>query len=368
MPDYQNSRSPNTLKGIIAERDITISKLENERRALEAMNDRLSKQIGDLSSENSIIKERLEELASNAETIESFCSRVHDMQEAIENAHNILTIDNETGYSLLTSSRLAHEKILSVRDELIGSPQKDDSSEKQTGMFDKISEYHQQITEVHARIRKLLPVASSASLAHAYHDAKIAYKYPLSSCLESKDKTAFISWAASMLQSMAYYTLFISPLVLIVLILSKPLIGLDLLTAFLIKFNLPTLSLEASLQESIPGVWGAVAIWIARVTLSTPLLLISLFGYNSIKLNRRLHEEYNHKQRVMQLYEGFKSELDTRAKDNGELAKRLLEIMLETVAEKPAPIENKTASLERLLSKREKAKASQPEKPIPDGA
>lgn len=50
--------------------------------------------------------------------------------------------------------------------------------------------------------------------------------------------------------------------------------------------------------------------WLFRSSLSIPMAAISLFGWSSIRLYRRLYEEYNHKQRVMQLYHSFKEQID----------------------------------------------------------
>ncbi len=66
--------------------------------------------------------------------------------------------------------------------------------------------------------------------------------------------------------------------------------------------------------------------------LSLPLAAISAFGWSSIRLYRRLYEEYNHKQRVMQLYHSFKDEIG----DSEEHKNALLAIMLSAVGDKPS--------------------------------
>ena len=70
-----------------------------------------------------------------------------------------------------------------------------------------------------------------------------------------------------------------------------------------------------------------------RFLVSTPLVAISLFGWSSIRLQRRLYEEYNHKQRVMHLYVSFTDEVEKVG--TGAHKKELLTIMLKTVADKP---------------------------------
>ena len=65
-------------------------------------------------------------------------------------------------------------------------------------------------------------------------------------------------------------------------------------------------------------------------------------------MNRKLYEEYNHKHRVMQLYNSFLKEL----KETGttEEQQKLREIMLETVQDKSSLIKEKRSK----LSKKEK--------------
>jgi len=76
------------------------------------------------------------------------------------------------------------------------------------------------------------------------------------------------------------------------------------------------------------------AILLLRMSLTIPLAIISVFGWSSIRLNRRLYEEYNHKQRVMQLYHSFKKEIDKEG--DPEHKKALIAIMLKTVDDKPS--------------------------------
>ena len=71
-----------------------------------------------------------------------------------------------------------------------------------------------------------------------------------------------------------------------------------------------------------------------RALITLPLAAISLFGWSSIRLSRRLYEEYNHKQRVMQLYHSFKDEVEGHGTEEHKQA--LLSIMLKAVDDKPS--------------------------------
>jgi bifunctional ADP-heptose synthase (sugar kinase/adenylyltransferase) len=64
------------------------------------------------------------------------------------------------------------------------------------------------------------------------------------------------------------------------------------------------------------------------------MLAISSFGLWSIRLNRRLYEEYNYKQRVMQLYDGFSRVVDEDGSE--EQKEALIDVMIDAVKEKPS--------------------------------
>jgi len=69
-----------------------------------------------------------------------------------------------------------------------------------------------------------------------------------------------------------------------------------------------------------------------RVLIALPLATISAFGFTSLRLYRRLYEEYNHKQRVMELYASFRKEIAENGTEDQKRA--LLTIMLNAVADK----------------------------------
>lgn len=73
---------------------------------------------------------------------------------------------------------------------------------------------------------------------------------------------------------------------------------------------------------------------IFRTLIAVPLGTISLFGYTSLRLYRRLYEEYNYKQRVMELYLSFAKEIGDKGTD--EQKEALIAIMLKAVADKPS--------------------------------
>ena len=109
------------------------------------------------------------------------------------------------------------------------------------------------------------------------------------------------------------YLLFIGPLLFLVL-------------HFLGFFNGP---LSINLKKDL-----TMEALFLRFLISTPFIAISFFGWSSIRLQRRLYEEYNHKQRVMQLYHSFMKQVNEEGTE--EHKQELLSIMLKTVSDKPA--------------------------------
>ena len=163
-------------------------------------------------------------------------------------------------------------------------------------------------------IRALLPDAGAAGLANTYFDAKARYSFvPYAS--NSKTKHPILGFLVHLLQgtvpSLFFYAMFLTPLI------------------YIIVFFSPILT---DLQQGKPI---DQTIIIFKTILSIPLGAISLFGWSSIRVNRMLYEEYNHKQRVMQLYRSFKDEIET-LDDDSETKDALIKIMLKAVNDKPS--------------------------------
>jgi hypothetical protein len=155
-----------------------------------------------------------------------------------------------------------------------------------------------------AEIHQLLP-AAAAGLASAYREAKL--RYGKDDAVNASSQEVRLSfWKTKIETSFWHYCLFILPLM-----------GIFGLTLYY--------------HEYLAGLETKALV--LKAMLSLPLLVLSAFGFASIHQNRRLYEEYNHKQRVMQLYDGFKKEID--AHGEGPQKTRLLDIMLKTVGDKP---------------------------------
>ena len=170
-----------------------------------------------------------------------------------------------------------------------------------------------------AKILALLPSAGAAGLASTYYDAKS--RYSPTSFSGKPGGTAASGWfgrvrswfgynPASVVATAFFYAMFVLPLCYIVyesvLLLAK--------------------------LESEPHIVLDYRMLVIRFLIVIPLAAISGFGFASLQLYRRLYEEYNHKQRVMELYQSFQGEIEKNGDE--EQKKALLSIMLGSVQSK----------------------------------
>lgn len=181
--------------------------------------------------------------------------------------------------------------------------------------FDKLHEVLQ------TQILTLLPSAGAAGLASTYYDAKARYA-PTSYAGKpggGAERMSLAKWVtkrlfgynpASVVATVFFYALFILPILCIVYIFYDVLHHLP-------NGNINNLDLK---------------ILLLRGLIALPLATISAFGFTSLRQYRRLYEEYNHKQRVMELYASFRKEIEDNGTDDQK--KALLTIMLDAVADK----------------------------------
>lgn len=230
----------------------------------------------------------------------------------IENFYNDIKTKNDEIIKII----IGLEKDLSIQKIKI---EKDNNSLKSEfrSDFDNLKsiftdEFNVSIQKSQEEINSLLPGAGAAGLASAYFDAKSQYgSTPYKNDRESSDvkypKT--FHFIKNSMKSGFFYLMFILPL-------------------FGIWWTLRPL-MQATMHADSGGFF--VDAWLFRIAVAMPLVAISWFGLSSIRMYRRLYEEYNHKQRVMQLYYSFKDEVSDEGQKN-----RLRDIMLEAVADKPS--------------------------------
>lgn len=213
--------------------------------------------------------------------------------------------------------------------------------DREIGLFDKIkselniaetnrAEDEKEAKALKNQINSLLPGATSAGLASAFYDAKRDYSpiylenseelEKIEKAQTTKGDTTFIVLKSIgfILKTLLLYSVFIIPL----LIVAFP----DLVNnVFDVKIPVTPFSAEEPFMSLV-----------YKIISGAPWFVISWFGYNSIMSNKKLYEEYNHKQRVMQLYKGFEEKIDQVGKE--EQKQKLLNVMLDAVAHRPSLI------------------------------
>ncbi|MGI9392848.1 MAG: hypothetical protein ACR2N8_04850 [Parvibaculales bacterium] len=191
--------------------------------------------------------------------------------------------------------------------------------------------------ELKEKILDLLPEAGAAGLSSAYFEAKKRY-----GTVPKKENEKYKLWKTikEATPAFGYYFMFLAPLAFM---------------TYMFYSVIENLSASDKLDYTA---------LIIRFVFYAPLGIISLFGWSSIRTRMRLYEEYNHKQRVMQLYRSFVDEIRTAGND--EQQQKLLDIMLENVADKPSlTVRKKMNSPINIFSKiipGEKQAISEPKK------
>lgn len=318
------------------------------------------------SLENEIqeLRNQAEALKNNATDETTAVSKIRGdfatLQEEVTSVNEQLNESFRDAEGTINEVKEAHAEIINLRDKLLkDSEEGEDTS---TSISSKISELHSKIEELfialraeatevttewgsrrtnfeteHANffteskkqfdnlrkqlegeIRELLPSAGAAGLSWTYVDAKSKYG-PID--FEYQGEKTDSVWLK--LGSWIWYGIknYSTP-VFLYLIFLGPL-------APVFWYFLDLLDFAKEHPEKI-----TTELLLLRTAISIPMITVSLFGLSSIRLYRRLFEEYNHKQRVMQLYDSFKREFEKVG--NADQQQALLSIMLATVGDKPS--------------------------------
>src|SRR3989344_390391 len=155
--------------------------------------------------------------------------------------------------------------------------------------------------ELFEKIESLLPGATSTGLAQAYYDQKISYKWPV------------IIWAVVFI--FALVGVFITGL-----------ISYD----GSIKFSF----------ENILSVEQATSKLIAKIPFFFALIWLAAFSSKQYRQNKRLEQEYAHKEVLAKSYQGYKRELESQGKTatDKEIIATLHKVLVATIAKNPSEI------------------------------
>lgn len=291
----------------------------------------LIKQLEEVKTQSQKLKEDVEadakaikDVSNNLQSLEADAKGKHDNLQNQQNALNgkIKQIDQQ------------HQRIQQLSQKLFEDKKDENGTVTEQCVESKINTLHEQLnTEIddaqkerknltqqfaelkdtlEAEIRSLLPNAATAALAHGYVESKSRYgSLPYDEKAQTRKSWYGKLWhyIKGNFPNFLNHAFFFAPLVVMAVLF---------------------IELYQDIQN--PDLNETVLLF--RALIAIPLAVMSWFGWKAISLNRRLYEEYNHKQRVMQLYHGFKKEVDKHGDE--EMQKALMAIMLDVVKDKPS--------------------------------
>ncbi len=253
-------------------------------------------------------KKKLDELTNQQSSVQYKIDEIHISHDEIKKIHDELLVDEKdgegeiSGYSIKSEINNLLAKIQEEHTAITTTHQ--DHKDKFSKLYDTLNE----------KIRSLLPGAGAAGLASSYYEAKMKYTTTNDFSLpdDKKKKLSLRAFAPQWGAYIFHYILFLTPLV-----------------------GLVWMFFNSGFNE-IPDVFAEqpYTALLYKLTLTLPLVAISSFGFTALMTSKRLYEEYNHKQRVMQLYYSFKEEIELA--QNPDLNVKLLHVMLDVVKDKPA--------------------------------
>jgi hypothetical protein len=208
--------------------------------------------------------------------------------------------------------------------------------------LDKLNtDYETKFEDLNSKIAALLPSALMANLSSTYKQAKSNYQS--SNLLLTKDETSgnyqykplsykkgtrttfiFNKFNSFLIKSIRYFV-FLAPLIFIICI--------NLGIKFGTNINLNLADIKTANDVLL------------RLFFNVPLGIISFYGYNMIRNNNNMLEEYHHKENVISLYEGLIKQLKTQKEEQiskkeettstDELINKLHDLIINTVANNP---------------------------------
>jgi len=317
------------LEGVLSE----IQKLKDDSETKSESVAEAIKSINDAKNGFETLREKTQlahdELDTKRAAVNTQISDIEKANAAVKQIHGALLVDGEGKTSIKTSINDLKAKITTVLDEATEYQEtskkdlqalKDNNAKEKADIFLKTRKDFSDLREsLNQQILNLLPSAGAAGLSSTYYDAKSRYgvtQFHSNSADPSHKGTffqrAFAHNPSSVIATGFFYLMFLAPITVIIVLFY------DLLE------KLATMQLGEVSDRYIA----------VRALIALPLGTVSLFGYTSLRLYRRLYEEYNYKQRVMELYTSFSKEIEDKGDD--EQRKALIAIMLKAVADKPS--------------------------------
>ena len=321
----------------------TIEKLNDEIKDLERTKETVSGVLENIETIKSQATQKKDSVDTDIQNISENKTEFERLRNEAQTIHSDLTSRQTDAQNKISEIENIHQKVDELFSDLLEDEKNEDneivkeSKKKQIlqlqndielllnkisqDRIDSLSDTKTLKQTLEDEIRSLLPKAGAAGLSGAYVQAKSRYGSIPYDNNTDKGHKMILMWTWHQLVHRVpifiYYAMFIIPLIIMTWL-------------FYDLFK----DLSQPTPDGIAKPKMDDILLLIRISLAIPLGIISLFGWSSIRLNRRLYEEYNHKQRVMQLYHSFKEEIDEIG--DAEHKKALLTVMLKAVDDKPS--------------------------------
>jgi predicted nucleic acid-binding Zn-ribbon protein len=274
---------------------------QTQHDALVQKQSALQTKISEIEDANAKVTELRRRLLEDSEAQKSVQSEITGLHNEIDALLKEVSDHRTSAITALTALKQNAEK------------------DRETLAFESKKRFDELHDTLRDRILALLPSAGAAGLSSTYYDAKSRYAptsfsgkhgVPIAPGWQGWARRLFGYNPASVVATITFYAMFIIPLGYIVYASVQLLSKLEADPHFVLDYRM----------------------LVVRFLIVLPLAAISGFGFASLHLYRKLYEEYNHKQRVMELYQSFKDEIDKNG--DAEHKKSLLTIMLNSVGSK----------------------------------
>ncbi len=271
----------------------------------------------------------LEVIKKKVEGIDSTISKIKaiNADEVTNKSTNINNLEKKIEDELkeITESK---DEINSYYDELFVDEEENNKLSLSTEIKKKdeyfknlITESENRVNETFNKIESLLPYATSAGLAASYREAQKSYKSV------HENKIGFWSTVGHSIYRFMHST-----------------------TLLWIGFIVAIGFLFWHYSRILLGDNVSYAIILSKAITGAPILWLAWYLQRTISQRNRLYEEYNHKCRVMNAYDGLMKEISKLGTEDEK--KALLGAILETVKDNPAKhLGNNDTFFESLLAK-----------------
>lgn len=287
-----------------------MSKTNQERiRELQTALNNIEKQVKQVEEQINSSKIFIDEISQHKTHSEQWRGEIEAAKNQSEATLNeIRNIKNETDQ---TKEEL-HEKlnVVDVKKEEIDKffikifGEENDKGERTGGLKERLAQkeneaknflatQEKKYSELFTKIESLLPAATSTGLAEAYYKQKESYKWPIR------------IWA----------------FVFIIALIGVILTGI------------------VSFEEAVDAKKAFYKL-ASRFPFYFALIWLAAFSSKQYRQNKRLEQEYAHKEVLAKSYQGYKNEFESKdkAKDNEEVLTSLKKTLIEAIAKNPSEI------------------------------